>query len=231
LASVLIFRSVKEKIMKSSTCLFGLIVALISPLSLAQDIPDKSGYLTDSAGKVVRNAYGDCWRTGYWTPAMAISECDPDLVKKEVALVPPQKELPILPEPAVTPAIVQLNAGTLFDFDRAEVNPAGKKLLDEKIVTGMKLRTDTGPLLITGHADRIGTEQYNQALSERRANAVKDYLVEQGVGVERLSVLAKGELEPDPAANTGINCRGMKGEKLIVCLQPDRRVTVESTAR
>lgn len=217
--------------MKPSICLFGLTAVFVSSLVCAQEVADKSGYLTDSAGNVVRNSYGDCWRTGYWTPAMAISECDPDWIKKEVAIVPQQKEIPVIPEKIVPPAIVRLNAGTLFDFDRAEVKPEGKTVLDEKIVTGMKLHTDTGPLLITGHADRIGSERYNQRLSERRANAVRDYLVEQGVGAQRLSVQGKGESEPDPVSNTGVSCRGMRGERLITCLQPDRRVTVETTAK
>jgi OOP family OmpA-OmpF porin len=218
-------------IVKPSICLFGLTAVFVSSLVCAQEVADKSGYLTDSAGNVVRNSYGDCWRTGYWTPAMAISECDPDLIKQEVAIVPQQKEIPVIPEKIVSPAIVRLSAGTLFDFDRAEVKSEGKSVLDEEIITGMKLHMDTGPLLITGHADRIGSEQYNQNLSERRANAVRAYLVEQGVDAQRLSVQGKGESQPDPAANTGIICRGMKGERLITCLQPDRRVMVETTAK
>jgi len=83
-------------------------------------------------------------------------------------------------------------------------------------------------LIITGHADRIGSEHYNQALSERRANAVKTYLQQQGIPAQRMSASGKGKSMPDPLANTRELCKSLKGERLIVCLQPDRRVTVES---
>lgn len=205
-----------------------VLIALLaaSSCALAAGFPDKTGYLIDERGNVVRNSYGECWRTGYWTPEMAIAECDPGLIKKAV-------EKPL--ERAITPQVfkaepprppVRFNAETLFDFDKADVRPDGQKLLNEKIVAGTKLRPET--VLVTGHADRIGTEKYNQDLSERRARAVKAYLQQQGIDGQRISASGKGESEPDPAANTATVCKGLRGEKLISCLQPDRRVTVES---
>lgn len=70
-------------------------------------VPASGGYLVDSRSAVVRNSYGECWRTGSWTPAQAIAECDPDLVKKEVPAVRPiplaaSKAEP--PRPAPKPA-------------------------------------------------------------------------------------------------------------------------------
>lgn len=57
-------------------------------------VPAIGGYLVDSSGAVVRNAYGECWHTGSWTPAQAIAECEPDLVKKEAAAAPEAAPLP-----------------------------------------------------------------------------------------------------------------------------------------
>ena len=215
----------------------------------AESFPEKTGYLIDSRGNIVRNSYGNCWRTGYWTPAMAIEECDPCLVKK----IEPKRAEPLLPMPAPVPAPVAssetkppavaavaperpvveayFSAEALFDFDEAVVKPEGRKALDEKIVTRMKMHPEIALLIITGHADRIGTEEYNQDLSERRANAVKAYLVRQGIAAERMKASGKGESEPNLQANTRQACKGMEGNKLITCLQPDRRVTVEPQRR
>ena len=232
------------KTLKLFLCLFGAVVlAVSSTVASAHGFPEKTGYLIDERGNVVKNTYGECWRTGYWTPAMAIEECDPDLVKKEM----PKEAKPVMPAPpavvappppvaAVAPAPVpakpvvqvQFNAETLFDFDRAVVKPEGQKILDEKIVASMKIYPEVAMLIIVGHADRIGTEAYNQNLSERRANAVKAYLVKQDIPAERMSASGKGESEPNPEANTMQVCKGVRGDRLIACLQPDRRVTVES---
>ena len=205
---------------------------------IADSFPEKTGYLIDGRGNVVRNSYGECWRTGYWTPAMAIAECDPDLVKKEMPKALPSPAPAVSSETKAPAAAVvapekpvietYFNAEALFDFDKAVVRPEGRKILDGKIVAGMKMHPEVALLTITGHADRIGTEAYNQHLSERRANAVKAYLVQQGVPAERIKASGKGESEPDPQANTKEACKGKGGNRLIACLQPDRRVTVES---
>jgi OOP family OmpA-OmpF porin len=83
-------------------------------------------------------------------------------------------------------------------------------------------------VVLTGHADRIGSEDYNQKLSEDRAQAVADYLTGKGVDRSHLEVEGKGKSEPI----TGEQCRNMgpennKNQKLIACLQPDRRVDAE----
>ncbi|MGO8756312.1 MAG: hypothetical protein ACLQHK_13935 [Gallionellaceae bacterium] len=59
------------------------IIALGLPPMASSAAPVTSGYLVDSAGKLVKNGNNGCWRPGYWTPALAIAECDPDLAKKE----------------------------------------------------------------------------------------------------------------------------------------------------
>ncbi|MDY6982725.1 MAG: OmpA family protein [Pseudomonadota bacterium] len=140
-----------------------------------------------------------------------------------VAETPPPAPAPApAPTPPPEPMRVTLDAETLFDFDRAELRPAGRTELDTLL---RDLRgVDYEVVLVTGHTDRIGTEQYNQGLSERRANAVRDYLV--AGGVPSASVTARGAGENEPVT-TPQQCQGRRGQDLIACYQPDRRVDVE----
>lgn len=188
----------------------------------------KEGYLLDSSGKVAKSAYGLCWRTASWTPAMAIAECDPDLVR--VAEVQPETVAPTpVPAPAAPPAsiAITLQSDTLFEFDSAVIRAEGRKDLDADVVGEMKKYPQIETVLVTGHADRIGSAQYNQRLSQRRADAVKAYLVQQGVEGGRIQTMAKGSSDPL------VSCTEIKGtisgqnKELVECLKPNRRVVVE----
>jgi len=202
------------------------------------DETTKDGYLTDTRGNVVKSGYGLCWHTGFWTPAMAIAECDPDLANKEKPKMAEAKPPAVAPAEAKVPAIaagpdkpaffpISLQTNTLFDFDKSVMHADGKKKLDAEIVGKMKENPQAEVVLVTGHADRIGNEAYNQKLSQRRADAVKAYLVGQGVEDKRIETAAKGESEPV------VSCDDVKGKvsgknrKLVECLQPNRRVVVE----
>ncbi len=209
-----------------------LAAALIGIGTVAQaqtpgiDMNGTVGYVIDQRGFVAKSGTGLCWRTGYWTPAMAIAECDPDLVKKE--------EAPKAAAPAAAPAAaaaapkpaakkVTLAADALFDFDKAVLRPEGKAKLDQlsNDIKGIKLEV----IIAVGHADRIGSDKYNQKLSERRAAAVKDYLVGKGVEATRVYAEGKGEKQPVTGDTCGKSVK--KTKKLIECLQPDRRVEIE----
>lgn len=190
------------------------------------DLKGTVGYVVDQRGFVAKSGAGLCWRTGYWTPAMAIAECDPDLVPKKPApaVAPPPAPAPA-PAPAPRPAAkkVTLAADTLFDFDKAVLRPEGRATLD-KLVNDMRaIKLEV--IIAVGHADRIGTDQYNQKLSERRAAAVKDYLVGKGVEANRIYAEGKGEKQPVTGDKCGKSV--VKTKKLIECLQPDRRVEIE----
>ncbi|MDD5175686.1 MAG: OmpA family protein [Sterolibacterium sp.] len=186
------------------------------------------GYIFDARGNVVMSGAGLCWRTPRWTPAIAIKECDPDLVKKEAS---PAKTRAAPMEPAVAapkPAAekVTLAADALFDFDKAVLRPEGKSTLDGLLgkVKDIKLEV----IIAVGHADRIGSDKYNQSLSERRAASVKEYLVSKGLEPNRVYAEGKGEKHPvtgDKCKNMGKDHRSNK--KLVACLQPDRRVEIE----
>ena len=107
------------------------------------------------------------------------------------------------------------------------IGAEGKQQLDEEVVGKMKQYPQIERVLVTGHADRIGSDTYNLQLSQRRADAVKDYLVEQGVEPARIETASKGESEPV------VSCDAVKGKangrnrELIECLKPNRRVVVE----
>jgi OOP family OmpA-OmpF porin len=195
------------------------------------DVKGTVGYVIDQRGNVVKDPFGLCWRTGYWTPALAIEECDPDLVKKPAPPPPPPpKAEPPKPAPAPAPAPapkpaaekITLAADALFDFDKAVLLPAGTAKLDELSVKFRDLKLEV--IVAVGHADRFGSDDYNQKLSEKRAEAVKAYLVGKGVEPNRVYSEGKGKKQP---VTTSDQCKGGKSKKVLECLQPDRRVEIE----
>ena len=203
------------------------IVAAFLP-GIANALP---GYLTDTSGKVVKNSYGECWHAGFWTPAMAIAECDPDLIKKVEAPAEPKlaaaKPEPVLvpapsPEPQKPPQKVSFSADALFAFDKAVLKPEGKQELDSfaKNLSGVSYEA----IQVTGHTDRFGSNKYNQRLSEQRANAVQEFLVSKDIPANRITVRGLGETQPTTKPG---DCTGPKSQKVIACLQPDRRVDIE----
>lgn len=216
------------------------IFPLIVAGALASVVPGVSaahgGYLLDSSGNPVRSAYGQCWRTGGWTPAMATADCDPDLMPKAAPAQPTSHPTPAEPNPTpvASPVVagpdkpafekVVLTVETLFDFDRSALREAGKPALDG-VVENLRAHPEVEVAMVTGHADRLGPEAYNQGLSLRRAEAVKAYLVARGIAAERIHAEGRGESEPSMAAG---ECKGERRTRaLLACLQPDRRVVVE----
>lgn len=220
------------------------VLAVASFLTLtgiaSADENNKEGYVTDTRGNLVKNNYGECWRTGYWTAAMAIAECDPDLVAKtQPKRVEARAAAPVVAaEPVVAPAPVagpdkpaffpvSLQSETLFDFNKSVIRTEGKNKLDSEIVGKMKENTQVEGVLVTGHADRIGGTAYNQKLAQSRADAVKAYLVSQGIADKRIETATKGESEPVVACGDVKGRASGKNHKLVECLQPNRRVMVE----
>lgn len=140
----------------------------------------------------------------------------------------PARDLPVAPPPTtpVNPrkhaAHVTLNAATDFDFGKATLRPSGKVKLDQ-FTSDLKSVTFTG-LKVTGHTDRIGKRAYNMKLSQRRADAVKSYLVSKYLRPEVIETLGVG---PDRPVTKPTDCVDLKLKALIGCLQPDRRVEIE----
>ncbi len=169
---------------------------------------------------------------------MATIECDPDLVPKPPApapapvaapapvVAPPPPPAPApRPAPAPAPAVqkITLASKALFDFDKAVLKPEGKAAIDADVINKLKDVQKLELVLVTGHTDRIGSQAYNQKLSERRANAVRDYLVSKGVAKDKIETLGMGKTQPVP----GVKCEMKDRKALIACLAPNRRVEVE----
>ena len=122
------------------------------------------------------------------------------------------------------PQKINFSADALFDFDKSVLKPEGKAMLEDlaRQLNGAQYEN----IAATGQTDRFGSEEYNKKLSERRANAVKDYLVSRDIPANRINAEGKGETQPVTKAG---DCLGAKSAKVIACLQPDRRVDVEVT--
>jgi len=137
----------------------------------------------NSSGNVWMNGTNElCWRNNFWTPATGIAGCDGVPVAQQTEVVAP------------TATKVVLNADTFFDFDKDTLKPEGRQVLDQVASQATSINLET--LIAVGHTDSIGSEQYNQGLSERRANSVKQYLVGKGIDPNRIYTEGKGELQP-----------------------------------
>jgi outer membrane protein OmpA-like peptidoglycan-associated protein len=112
-----------------------------------------------------------------------------------------------------------LSATELFEFDRATLRSPQPRL--DEIARALNENPQIGNVRITGYTDRLGTDAYNQKLSQRRADAVKSYLVGKGVAANRLNAVGKGEGDPV------VHCNQKDQPALIKCLEPNRRVEVE----
>ena len=211
-----------------------LVLALVAGIGFGATVAQAQErvYVIDQRDAVVKSANGLCWRTGYWTPAAAAKdpagcECDKDLLPKEVcepkmAAAAPAAAGAAAAGPKPSGEKITVAADALFDFNKAVLRPAGKAKLDELVSKAQAIKLEV--ILAVGHTDRIGGAAYNQKLSEKRAAAVKEYLVAKGIEANRVYTEGKGKTQPV----TGDTCKGnAKTKALISCLQPDRRVDIE----
>lgn len=116
---------------------------------------------------------------------------------------------------------VTLSANTLFAFDRSNLSPQGIDRLNRFLQELANIPYDG--VMIVGHTDPIGEEKYNQGLSERRARAVADYLVSQGIPWSRIRTEGRGERELVVTYQECANQGGQDHSAVLQCLQPNRR--------
>ena len=188
-----------KKLVMTLMAAAGVALSVASVNAVAQS---KQGYWTEPAGgdAVWKNATGLCWRAGYWTPAMAIAECDPALVPTPAQPAKPATQQPAKPaaKPAAKPKPVAekvtLAADVLFDFDKAVLKNEGKSKLDD--LAGKVKAINLEVVIAIGHTDGIGSDAYNQKLSVRRAEAVKAYMVSKGIEPNRVYTEGKGKKQP-----------------------------------
>ena len=167
--------------MKKLVQLLAIAGIAISSSAFAQKSVDN---WVNSNGIVWKNGTNElCWRNANWTPATAAPGCDGAIAAPAAAAASPKAA-----------AKVTLNADALFDFDKSVLKPAAIASLNS--LAG-KVKSLTREVVVAvGHTDSIGTDAYNHKLSIRRAEAVKKYLVSQGIEAKRIYVEGKGESQP-----------------------------------
>jgi len=171
----------------------------------------------DSGGGACACVRNGCW---WWPTEPASNANDQELwgnrgvvynITCPVAVGPPPAPVPT-PPPAPAPTPVRRTPtfnNVLFDFDKSVLKPEGRAVADE-VAASMKAHPgDT--LVLEGHTDNIGSDEYNSALGQRRADAVKRYMVEQGIAPERVEAKSFGESQPavpnDSPGNRSLNRR------------------------
>nr|WP_199039970.1 OmpA family protein [Dyella sp. ASV24] len=145
-------------------------------------------------------------RSFYWKPESCAS-----LLKE------PEPVAPLSEEP---PHRFTLSGDALFAFGKSDLTPEGKRVLADLATQWHEHLAQMGSIRVTGYTDRLGTSASNRALSERRARAVMDVLVEDGV--PRAKIRAEGLGESDPVKD----CPEGPRAQLVACLAPNRRVEV-----
>ena len=120
------------------------------------------------------------------------------------------------------PAVINLASTGLFEFNKATLTNEAKGTLDKEVIGKLKDFGQIRYIIVNGHADRLGSAQYNQKLSERRADAVRAYLVSKGADAAQVETLGFGKTTPVKS------CPDQKDRSaMISCLAPNRRVVVE----
>ena len=144
------------------------------------------------------------------TPTNAIHSSNGALVLQQSSYpCPVQAQAPV---PAPAPAAPQTYT-VYFDFDRSNVRPDAVPVLQQALEVA---QGENASFALTGHTDTVGTAEYNMGLSLRRAEAVRDWLVEHGAPASGISVAGRGFSEP--AVPTGPQVREQRNRRVEIIL-------------
>ena len=183
-----------------------LSVALLGTMGVTQAQQANSNDNWQSGGTQLRSGADSslCWRDANWTPATAAADCDgalkpPAPAPRAAAPAAPAKKVApaAAAKPAVTSTKVTLLSDALFDFDKSVIKPEGTKKLAD--LTAKLKGVTVEVIIVIGYTDSVGTLKYNKALSLRRAEAVKAFLVKNGVEANR--VYTEGKAFADPVGD------------------------------
>jgi OmpA-OmpF porin, OOP family len=216
--------------------------------ALATDSNDKEPRFCSQAERAcreVRQEHADHEERQFgWRHARAYHAIAQDLlkqskVKEQACLVP--TAVPVATAPAFKPEVMVIQAppaapivitkfilltDALFPFDKFEekdLSTVGRQRLNQLIEKLPKLGSTANKINITGYADKLGTKEYNLALSEKRAQTIRTYLMSKGIAAESIKAQA-GEWK-----NHSDSCNSNDKNSQIACLSADRRVEIEVT--
>ncbi|MFB2873441.1 OmpA family protein [Aeromonas jandaei] len=139
------------------------------------------------------------------------------------APAPVVEEAPAPVAPQIVEKNFALNSDVLFAFGKDSLKPEGVAALNALYQQIVEFQPKDGNAVVVGYTDRIGSDAYNQKLSEARARTVANFLVSKGMAASKVAIEGRGEANPV----TGTKCNGVTAKaQLISCLAPDRRVEV-----
>ena len=165
---------------KTLKLVFAGVITVAATATSAQNVDN----WVNASGLAWKNGDGTlCWRDASWTPATAAKGCDGFLAPKAAAA-----------KSSVTQSKITLQADTLYDFDKATLKAEGQATLDKIAKDLSKIKLEV--IIAVGNTDSVGTDAYNMALGQRRAQSVKAYLVSKGVDGSRIYTESKGKSNP-----------------------------------
>ena len=191
---------------------------------------EKYGYtISQQSREVVRSNYEpkgahECWENSFLNAEvdrLGLVECGDR-----------QPDSPPAVEPQASEEVVSLSSNFLFGFDKFNLRPEARTTLDE--LAQRLSQSNVQSVRVEGNTDFMGSDKYNQALSERRANTVSQYLVGRGVPADKISAVGLGESQAKMTEQCQQEVRNLgrrasaarKRRALIACIEPDRRVDV-----
>lgn len=182
---------------RSVALTFGCISLLTSFSILAHEAgKGDENYVGDGSKHLITDGFGNCVRTGTGdknAPCGEVAKApEPEPAPETAPVAVPEPE-PAVPQ-TVTKAISD-KAGALFDVNSAKLKPAGMAALDQ-LISEIRAMQSVESINIVGHTDSTGAAAYNQTLSEKRARAARDYMVQQGIDPSLISTSGMGETQP-----------------------------------
>ena len=156
------------------------VISVAATATSAQNVDN----WVNSSGMNWKNGDGTlCWRDNNWTPATAAKGCDGALAAAAGGAAS-----------GVSQSKITLQADTLYDFNKSDLKPEGKATLDKIARDLSKIKLEV--IIAVGNTDSVGSDAYNMALGQRRAQSVKAYLTSKGVDGSRIYTESKGKSNP-----------------------------------